>query len=234
MQIKTVGVLGCGLMGSGIAQVSAASGYRTIVREVDDSFLQKGLARIRKFVEDGVSKGKVAPDVRDRTLGNLSGTTTFEALKTCDLIIEAIVENLEDKKQTYAALEPIIGGHAILSGGNVPLGGGTSVQKKYGIEDSADQVYLDHTNHANPQMRWSDRDLVRAWADENVATFEFLIENGVQFNDAKPGLFNGGSVPRLVVTKVYSDDLSETINGSPGSGLTRALEKSAKAKGRSR
>ena|SRR5437773_1313123 len=114
MQIKTVGVLGCGLMGSGIAQVCAASGYKTIVREVDDSFLQKGLARIRKFVEDGVSKGKVAPDVRDRTLGNLSGTTTFDALKGCDLIIEAIVENLEDKKQTYAALEPVIGEHAIL------------------------------------------------------------------------------------------------------------------------
>ena len=124
-----------------------------------------------------------------------------------------------------------IGGHAILSGGNVPLGGGTSVQKKYGIEDSADQVYLDHTNHANPQMRWSDRDLVRVWADENVATFEFLVENGVQFNDTKPVLFNGGSIPRMVVTKVYSNDLNETINGSPGSGLVRALEKSARAKG---
>jgi len=124
-----------------------------------------------------------------------------------------------------------IGGHAILSGGNVPLGGGTSLQKKYGIQDSADQVYLDHTNHANPQMRWADRDLVRAWADENVATFEFLIENGVQFNDTKPVVFNGATVPRLVVTKVYSNDLNETINGTPGSGLTRALEKSARAKG---
>jgi urocanate reductase len=124
-----------------------------------------------------------------------------------------------------------IGGHAILSGGNVPLGGGTSVQKKYGIQDSADQVYLDHTNHANPQMRWADRDLIRVWADENVATFEFLVENGVQFNDAKPAFFNGGTIPRLVTTKVYSNDLNETINGSPGSGLTRALEKSAKARG---
>jgi succinate dehydrogenase/fumarate reductase flavoprotein subunit len=124
-----------------------------------------------------------------------------------------------------------IGGHAILSGGNVPLGGGTSMQKKYGIQDSADQVYLDHTNHANPQMRWADRDLIRMWADENVATFEFLIENGVQFNDTKPTLFNDGTVPRLVVTKVYSNDLNETINGSNGSGLTRGLEKSAKAKG---
>src|SRR5437867_6002867 len=125
-----------------------------------------------------------------------------------------------------------IGGHAILSGGNVPLGGGTSVQKKYGIEDSADQVYLDHTNHANPQMRWSDRDLVRVWADENVASFEFLIENGVKFVDEKPVVVvNGGSVPRLFVAEVFSPDLKETINGRAGSGIVRPLEKSARAKG---
>src|SRR5512138_129062 len=105
MGISTVGVLGCGLMGSGIAQVSAASGYRTIVREVDQTYLDKGLGRIKKFLEDGVSKGKVAADARDKTLGNLSGTTTFEALKDCDIIIEAIVENLDEKRRTYAALE---------------------------------------------------------------------------------------------------------------------------------
>lgn len=124
-----------------------------------------------------------------------------------------------------------IGGHAMLSGGNVPLGGGTSMQKKYGIEDSVDQVYLDHTNHANPQMRFCDRELVRVWANENVPTFEFLIENGVIFQDIKPTLFNGGTIPRQTVVKVYSDDLNETINGQNGSGLVRALEKSARAKG---
>jgi hypothetical protein len=124
-----------------------------------------------------------------------------------------------------------IGGHAMLSGGRVPLGGGTSVQKKYGIEDSADQVYLDHTNHKNSEFRYSDRDLVRMWADENVATFEFLLENGVKFVDVKPSLVNSGTVPRLVVAQVYSPDLNETINGSPGSGVVRPLEKSARAKG---
>ena len=124
-----------------------------------------------------------------------------------------------------------IGGHAMLSGGNVPLGGGTSQQKKYGIVDSADQVYLDHTNHANPQMRFCDRDLVRVWADENVPTFEFLIENGVKFQELKPTLFNGGTIPRQTVVQVYSDDLNETINGQNGSGLVRAMEKSARAKG---
>ncbi|HJZ77457.1 MAG TPA: 3-hydroxybutyryl-CoA dehydrogenase [Vicinamibacterales bacterium] len=108
MAIRSVGVLGCGLMGSGIAQVCAAAGYKTVVREVDEILLNKGIARIRKFVEDGVAKGKVSAEARDNTLGNLTGTTTFEDLEACDLIIEAIVENLEQKQQTYASLEPIV------------------------------------------------------------------------------------------------------------------------------
>ena len=108
MAIKTVGVLGCGLMGSGIAQVCAAAGYQTIVREVDEIALDRGVGRIKKFLDDGVAKGKVEAAARDKTLGNLSGTTTFDALKDCDLIVEAIIENLEDKRQTYAALEKIV------------------------------------------------------------------------------------------------------------------------------
>ena len=113
MQIKTVGVLGCVLMGSGIAQVCAAAGYKTIVREVDDIALNKGLGRVRKFLDDGVAKGKVSADALDKTIGNLSGTTTFSGLGECDLVIEAIIENLEDKRQAYAALEKIVWRDAI-------------------------------------------------------------------------------------------------------------------------
>src|SRR4029077_16599797 len=108
MAIKTVGVLGCGLMGSGIAQVCAAAGYQTIVREIEEGFLNKGLGRVKKFLEDGVAKGKVTAEARDTTLGNLSGTTAIDALKGCDLIIEAIIENLEEKRRTYAALEQAV------------------------------------------------------------------------------------------------------------------------------
>jgi 3-hydroxybutyryl-CoA dehydrogenase len=115
MEIRTVGVLGCGLMGSGIAQVCAAAGYRTIVREVDEIALKKGIGRIEKFLADGVAKGKVAAEARDQTLGNLSGTTTFDALKGCDLIVEAIVENLEQKRETYASLEPLVQPHTIFA-----------------------------------------------------------------------------------------------------------------------
>jgi 3-hydroxybutyryl-CoA dehydrogenase len=113
MAIRSVGVLGCGLMGSGIAQVCAAAGYKTVVREVDDILLNKGLGRVKKFLEDGVAKGKVTSDSRDTTLGNLSGTTTFDALKDCDLIIEAIVENLEQKQDTYASLETVVSDRTI-------------------------------------------------------------------------------------------------------------------------
>jgi 3-hydroxybutyryl-CoA dehydrogenase len=108
MEIRRVGVLGCGLMGSGIAQVSAAAGFKTIVREVDDATLQKGLSRVRQFLDTGVMKGKVTAAARERTLSNLTGATTFEALAESDLIIEAIVENLDQKTKTYRSLEEVL------------------------------------------------------------------------------------------------------------------------------
>jgi 3-hydroxybutyryl-CoA dehydrogenase len=114
MDIKTVGVLGCGLMGSGIAQVCAAAGYKTIVREVDQAVLDKGLGRTKKFLDGGVEKGKVTPEERDKTLGNLTGTTKIEDFKGCDLIIEAIIENVDEKAKTFAAVEAVVGDHTIL------------------------------------------------------------------------------------------------------------------------
>ncbi|HLQ35152.1 MAG TPA: FAD-dependent oxidoreductase, partial [Chloroflexota bacterium] len=124
-----------------------------------------------------------------------------------------------------------IGGHAMLSGGRIPLGGGTSLQRMHGVCDSADQVYLDHTSYRSPVFRHADRELVRVWADENVATMEFLLENGVVFEEDPPEIVNEGTVPRLFRTKRFSDDLNETIAGRPGSGLVRRLEQSARAKG---
>jgi 3-hydroxybutyryl-CoA dehydrogenase len=109
MAIKTVGVVGCGLMGSGIAQVCAAASYKTIVREVDEAFLGKGLARIQKFLSDGVAKGKLTAEAQEKTLANLTGTTNTGALSDCDLIIEAIVENVEEKTRVFAALDAIVG-----------------------------------------------------------------------------------------------------------------------------
>jgi 3-hydroxybutyryl-CoA dehydrogenase len=108
MEIRTVGVLGCGLMGAGIAQVAAAAGYKTIIREVNDSALQAGMGRIRKFLADGVAKGKVTEDAQNKTLGNLTGTTRAEDLNDCDIVVEAIVENVDEKRAVYQAVEAAV------------------------------------------------------------------------------------------------------------------------------
>jgi flavocytochrome c len=196
----------------------------------------------RKFIKEGAAIGVGATALAGVGTKEASATPQSQVQwdRTADVVIvgagaaglpAAIMARDQGASVIVIDANHDIGGHAMLSGGNVPLGGGTSLQKKFGIEDSADQVYFDHTNHANPQFRCSDRDLVRVWADENVATFEFLVENGVRFADARPTPFNGGTVPRQSRTVVFSDNLNETINGSPGSGLVRGLEKSARSKG---
>ena len=126
-----------------------------------------------------------------------------------------------------------IGGHGLCSGGNVHLGGGTSNQKKHGVEDSADQVFIDWIRHDHMQSRYSDRDLVRAFADENAATYEFLIENGVKFQDHLVGPTQASRVRRQQRT-IQWPVASERVTHHPtrgGSGLVRALEKSARAQG---
>ena len=115
MAIKKVGVVGCGLMGGGIAQVTAEAGYPVVVREVSQPFLDKGLGAIRKNLDRNVEKGRMAAEARDKVLANLKGTTSLEDLKDCDLIIEAIVENIEDKKKLFAALDALCPPHTIIA-----------------------------------------------------------------------------------------------------------------------
>lgn len=111
----TVGVLGCGLMGSGIAQVCAQSGHRTIVREVDEALVETGLGRIRAFLDAGVARGKTTSAARDAALANLSGTTDIADLAGADVVVEAIVENLDAKREMLAALEAVVGPHALVA-----------------------------------------------------------------------------------------------------------------------
>lgn len=115
MAVKSVGVVGCGLMGSGIAQVSAQSGIPTLVREVDASTLEKGLGRIRKFLDDGVAKGKVDAGARDQTLANLKGTTDLGDLASCDLVIEAVVEDIARKREVFRTLDRVTAASAVLA-----------------------------------------------------------------------------------------------------------------------
>lgn len=115
MAIKNVGVVGCGLMGSGIAQVCAEAGYAVTVREVNDDLLKKGLGRIESFLAKGVEKGKLTSERRQEVMGRLSGTTSFAKLSACDLVIEAAVESLEVKREAYRALDDACGPQAIFA-----------------------------------------------------------------------------------------------------------------------
>ncbi len=103
--LKTIGVVGCGLMGGGIAQVAARGGYTVRVREVDEATLEKGLGRIDQFLSRAVEKGKATAADREKALANLKGTTRLADLADCDLVIEAIVEEIEPKKTLFRELD---------------------------------------------------------------------------------------------------------------------------------
>ncbi|HEX7226600.1 MAG TPA: 3-hydroxyacyl-CoA dehydrogenase family protein [Candidatus Binatia bacterium] len=107
MEIRKVGVLGCGLMGSGIAQVAASAGFETVVKEVSDDLINKGFAGIEKSLAKFAEKGTITADQQRETRGRLSGTTSFNDLSDCDVIIEAIIENLQEKRNTYRQLDEI-------------------------------------------------------------------------------------------------------------------------------
>jgi 3-hydroxybutyryl-CoA dehydrogenase len=115
MEIRKVGVLGCGLMGSGIAQVAAASGREVVVREVSQELLDKGMGRLRGSLDKAVEKGKLAAEDRDAIVGRLKGTTNLEDLKDCDIIIEAVVEDLAVKNQMWQTLDAVCGPETIFA-----------------------------------------------------------------------------------------------------------------------
>lgn len=115
MEIKKVGVLGCGLMGSGIAEVCARAGLQIAVREIDENQLQAGLARIEKSLDKAVEKGKCSNDERQQTLSLLTGTTALADLADCDLVIEAIIENIDIKRETFSSLDEIVKKEAVFA-----------------------------------------------------------------------------------------------------------------------
>ncbi|HMD95727.1 MAG TPA: 3-hydroxybutyryl-CoA dehydrogenase [Terriglobia bacterium] len=108
MAIRHVGVVGCGLMGSGIAQVAAMAGFPTVVREVTPELLGKGMSFIERSLAKFVDKGTITADQRAATLGRLKPTTELADFADCDLVIEAIIENLGQKRELYGALDKIV------------------------------------------------------------------------------------------------------------------------------
>lgn len=115
MEIKTVGVVGCGLMGSGIAQVCAQAGYQVVVREINGQFLKAGLGKIETTLGGAVTKGKMAEAEMQAILSRVKGTIKLQDFAGCDLVIEAAIENLDEKKKVFTELDALCPPHAILA-----------------------------------------------------------------------------------------------------------------------
>ena len=115
MEIKKVGVVGGGIMGGGIAQVSAQAGYEVVMSEINDELLNKGLASINSILTRNVEKGRMSQEDKDATLARIKGTTNTKDFSDCDLVIEAIIENMDLKKKVFAELDKVCPKHTILA-----------------------------------------------------------------------------------------------------------------------
>ena len=115
MEIKSIGVIGAGSMGNGIAQVAGQAGYQVIMRDVEDRFVQNGLKAIEKFLSKSVEKGKMAEGQKKEILGRIRGTTRMEELKDVDLVIEAVFEDLSLKRDVFKQLDEVTRPHVILA-----------------------------------------------------------------------------------------------------------------------
>lgn len=149
MAINTVGVIGCGLMGAGITQVAAQTGYATVVREASDELLRHGLGRIEKFLGSAVKRGKLTEEEKQATLGRITGTTDFTAFRDCDIVIEAVTENMEVKQEVFRTLDGIVPAHAILASNTSSI----SITALAAVTQRPDQVLGLHFFNPVPIMK---------------------------------------------------------------------------------
>ena len=122
MAIKSVGVVGCGLMGHGITQVAAQAGYEVVVREVSQEKLDSGLGKIRKQLSRAVEKGRMEQGQADEVLGRIKPTLAYDDFAGCDLVIEAITEDLEAKREMWRELDQIVKEEALFATNTSSLG----------------------------------------------------------------------------------------------------------------
>lgn len=172
MEIRKVGVLGCGLMGSGIAQVAASAGFETVVREVSDELIKKGFGGIEKSLAKFAEKGTITGEQQQEIRNRLSGTTSFEDLSDCDIIIEAIIENLEEKRKTYKQLDGLCKPETIFASNTSSI----SITEMMTTTSPARQQRFIGLHFFNPVPLMKLVEVVRT-----ILTDEAIYEQGVEF-----------------------------------------------------
>jgi len=222
MEIKKVGVVGCGSMGAGIAQLCAQSGYQVVVSEINDELLNKGLAFIEKTLARSVEKGKLAQADKDAITGRIKGTTSTKDFADCDLVIEAAIENLELKKKIFAELDGICSPNAILATNTSCL----SIIEMAMATKRPDKVLGLHFFNPAPVMKLLEIVRTIATSDEVLKTSqkfgESLGKTNVVAQDAPGFIVNRLWLPFLLhCIKLYEDGVAsrEDIDNAIQLGL---------------
>jgi 3-hydroxybutyryl-CoA dehydrogenase len=226
MEIKKVGVVGCGLMGSGIVEVCAKAGCEVVVSEINEEFLQRGMDRINKSLSRAVSKGKATQEEMDATLGRIKGTTKMADFAPCDLVIEAAVENMELKKQIFIELDGILRPEAIIGSNTSSL----CVTEMASVTQRGDKVLGIHFFNPVPIMPLLELVRTILTSDETLAVVrEFGQSVGKTTVVAKdtPGfIVNRLLIPYLLhAVRIYEDGLAtkEDIDTAIKLGLNHPM-----------
>ncbi len=186
MDIKKVGVVGCGLMGRGIVEVTARAGYDVIVSEINQQLLDKGLSALDASLTKAIKRSLISEDDKAATLGRIKGTTNSEDFKECDLVIEAAVENLELKKKIFSELDKICPQHTILATNTSCL----SVIDIAAATQRQDRVLGMHFFNPVPMMKLLELVKTIATSDETMETamvFGKSVEKEVVIAPDAPG-----------------------------------------------
>lgn len=226
MDLNTVGVIGCGLMGSGIAEVCARAGYRVVVREINEDLLQNGLGRIQKSLGKAVARGKTSQEQADQTLARIQGTLELADFADCDLVVEAAVENMDLKKEIFAELDHILPPHAILASNTSSL----CITEMASVTSRGDKILGIHFFNPVPVMPLIE--FVRTILTSNetmAAAHEFGASLGKTMVTAKdtPGfIVNRLLIPYLLqAVQIYEDGLAtrEDIDTAIKLGLAHPM-----------
>ncbi|MCH7531354.1 MAG: 3-hydroxybutyryl-CoA dehydrogenase [Gemmatimonadetes bacterium] len=210
LDISKVGVVGCGLMGGGIAEVAAKSGFDVIVREVTDELLEKGEARIRKSMERAVQKEKLTAEDRDAALGRLSFTTEVPDLQGCDIVIEAIVEELAAKNALFGELDSLCGGGTIFASNTSSL----TITDMAAATSRADRFVGMHFFNPVPVMKLVEVVRTIATSDETFdRAFAFSKALGKTPVAAKD---NSGFIVNLLLVPYMLDAIRQLERGVAG------------------
>jgi 3-hydroxybutyryl-CoA dehydrogenase len=226
MGIKKVGVVGCGLMGSGIAEVCARADYDVVVREINEELLSKGLERIKKSVGKAMARGKMEQAQADRALAHIAGTTDLADLAGCDLVVEAAIENMALKKEILASLDEIVPPQAILASNTSSL----CITEMAAVTQRPDKVLGIHFFNPVPVMPLIEFVRTILTSDETMARArQFGASLGKTMVTAKdtPGfIVNRLFIPYILdAVRVYENGLAtkEDIDAAIKLGLNHPM-----------